>query len=155
MTDFKPQYQSDRLEIFEWPQPICELRDPNTGQIVTIRTPEDATAVSRSLKQFLSITNPKVNQMTEQQETAELKSIADGSIQSIVVVQLEELLHPYESLEQKDDAADLIGKTLEIIQDQFYLVPKAYMSAETQEVATREAPEGTIDYQLAQLWAQV
>lgn len=155
MSDFKPQYRSERLEIFEWPQPICELRDPNTGQIVTIQTPEDATAVLRSLKQFLSITNPKVTPMTEQEETAELKAIATAAEQSITIVQLQELLDPFNSVEQKAEASELIGKTLEIVQDQFYLVPKAYVSMETQETATREAPEGTIEYDIAQLWAQV
>lgn len=155
MTDFKPQYRSERLEIFEWPQPICELRDLSANTIVSIRTPEDATAVIRSLKQFLSITNPKVATMTEQEETVELKAIATAAEQSITIVRLQELLEPINSVEQKAEASELIGKTLDIVQDQFHLVPKAYISTETEDVATREAPEGTIEYQLAQLWAEV
>lgn len=53
MTDTKPQYESDNIKIFEWPQPICEIYDKDKGEYILIRTPEDAKAIIRSLAAFL------------------------------------------------------------------------------------------------------
>lgn len=53
MTDFKPFYESDRIKIFEYPQPICAIVDKHHG-CVEIRTPEDAKAVMQSLAAFLN-----------------------------------------------------------------------------------------------------
>lgn len=54
MTDFKPAYESERIKIFEYPQPICAIVDKNHG-CVEIRTPEDAKAVIESLWKFLNV----------------------------------------------------------------------------------------------------
>jgi hypothetical protein len=54
MTDNKPQYESDNIKIFEYPQPICAIVDKNHG-CAEIRTPEDAKAVILSLVEFLNV----------------------------------------------------------------------------------------------------
>jgi hypothetical protein len=53
MTDNKPQYESNYIKIFEYPNPICAIVDKNHG-CAEIRTPEDAKAVILSLVAFLN-----------------------------------------------------------------------------------------------------
>lgn len=54
MKDTKPQYESDNIKIFEWPNPICEIYDKNNESWAHIKTPEDAKAIMRSLAAFLN-----------------------------------------------------------------------------------------------------
>lgn len=54
MTDTKPQYESDSIKIFEWPQPICEIYDKSLDNYIHVKTPEDAKAIMRSLTAFLN-----------------------------------------------------------------------------------------------------
>lgn len=124
MTDFKPQYQSDRLEIFEWPQPICELRDPVTGHIVSIRTPEDATAVARSLKQFLSITNPtkKVNNMSADAFIGAVKVKRDEAVEYFLSEDFHQALA--NGVEPPDVAIkkgldQLVGGVLDVVNERY------------------------------------
>lgn len=44
------------IEIYEWPQPCCELHDLITDSYVSIRTTEAAEAVIESLHRFLDST---------------------------------------------------------------------------------------------------
>lgn len=50
-------YKSDTLEIYEWPQPLCELVGIQDGKHVgiCIRSPEDARAVISSLTSMLTV----------------------------------------------------------------------------------------------------
>lgn len=59
MTDFKPSYQSDNIAIFEWPQPICEIKNLKDGSYLVIKEREDAKAIRDSLNTFLFIHSPE------------------------------------------------------------------------------------------------
>lgn len=54
MSDWPVAYESDKIVIHEWPQPICEIYDKVNQEYVRITTPEDAKAVINSLQQFLA-----------------------------------------------------------------------------------------------------
>lgn len=54
MTDIKPKYESQSLEIFEWPYPLCEIKDKKKNSYVHIDNPEDAKAVIISLISMLN-----------------------------------------------------------------------------------------------------
>lgn len=55
MSDWPVAYESEKIVIHEWPQPICEIYDKVNKEYVHIATPEDAKAVINSLQQFLAI----------------------------------------------------------------------------------------------------
>ena len=48
-----PQYESNSIKIFEWPQPICEIIDKDNDGYVSVKTPEDARAIMKSMTAFL------------------------------------------------------------------------------------------------------
>lgn len=54
MTDTRPQYESDNIKIFEWPQPTCEIYDKSLNSYIHVKTPEDAKAIMISLAAFLN-----------------------------------------------------------------------------------------------------
>jgi len=47
------QYESQQIKIFEWPQPICEIVDKDNDGYVAVKTPEDARAIMKSMRNFL------------------------------------------------------------------------------------------------------
>lgn len=53
MTDHKAVWESNRIKIYEWPQPICEIYDKRRDEYLQITTPEDAKAIIQSLERFL------------------------------------------------------------------------------------------------------
>jgi len=55
MSDWPVAYESEKIVIHEWPQPICEIYDKRNHEYVHITTPEDAKALIKSLEDFLSI----------------------------------------------------------------------------------------------------
>lgn len=51
----KPQYEGNNVDIYEWPNPMCELRDKDKGVCVTVRTKEDAESIVNSLREMIYI----------------------------------------------------------------------------------------------------
>ena len=50
----KPQRENERFAVYEWPQPICEIKSKSTDFIIHISLPEDAKMIRDSLNEFLS-----------------------------------------------------------------------------------------------------
>lgn len=46
-------YKSEKIEVFEWPQPCCEIYCLKTKVGVAIRDKQDAVAVIESLTRFI------------------------------------------------------------------------------------------------------
>lgn len=53
MSDFKPSYTSEFIEIHEWPFG-CEVIEKSTSRGAVISSPEDARAVIVSLNDYLN-----------------------------------------------------------------------------------------------------
>ena len=49
----KPSRETARFELYEWPQPMLEIRSKSTDFILSIREPEDAIVIRDSLNEFL------------------------------------------------------------------------------------------------------
>ena len=49
----KPQYESEDIKIFEWPQPACEVVDKGRKELVAIHSLEDAIALRDSMVAFI------------------------------------------------------------------------------------------------------
>lgn len=45
--------ETERFEIYEWPQPILEIRSKSPDRIISITEPEDAKMIRDSLNEFL------------------------------------------------------------------------------------------------------
>lgn len=79
----------------------------------------------------------------------------DFTVASTTISQLEELLHPeaLESERERDLVHHVVERSLEIIQDQFYLIPKVIL--EDDKLVTRAVPAEAITEPLYELWNSV
>lgn len=80
--------------------------------------------------------------------------ITAGSVGGIVLAQCDEILFGLDSPGDKEIAKDAIGRVLEIVQDQFYLVPKVEFG-DNDQVIDRPEPEGALKEHLAHFWDSV
>jgi hypothetical protein len=146
MTDNVPQYKSEKLELYEWPQPICEIKDPTTGAIVGIKTPEDARAVRDSMNKFLHIVDPETVIAREQLKV--------GS-STILTCNLLELRDDYNAIDTKStaDTHDLIEQVLRKVEQVYFLSPKYVKEGE--HITPLFAIDEPIDKSVADLWSAV
>ena len=146
MTDNVPQYKSDKLQIFEWPQPICEIMDPESRAIVQIKDPADARAVRDSMNKFLHIVDPETVIAREQLKV--------GS-STILTCNLLELRDEYDSIATKwtGDTHDLIEQVLRKVEQVYFLSPK-YVK-EGDHITPLFAIDEPIDKSVADLWSAV
>lgn len=49
----KAQRETERFAIFEWPQPLCEIKSKSTEMWICVSQPEDAVMIRDSLNEFL------------------------------------------------------------------------------------------------------
>lgn len=149
MTDNAPQYKSPGLELYEWPQPICEIKDPTTGAIVGIKTDEDAKALRASLNKFIQITDRcDLGPMTK-------RCLTESTATEKLFDELRELRNDYMQIPDKDtaDVTELIEKVLQGVEQFYYLVPRYDHPGDANLL--RVAPVDTIALPIAQLWADV
>lgn len=149
MTDNVPQYKSDGLEIYEWPQPVCEIVDRESRDLVSIRTPEDAKALRASLAKFIQITDRcDLGPMTK-------RCLTESTATEKLFVELKELRNDYMQIPDKDtaDVTEMIEKVLQGVEQFYYLVPRYDHPGDANLL--RVAPVDTIALPIAQLWADV
>lgn len=146
MTDTKPQYHSEHIQIFEWPQPICEIMENVEFTSIQIKTPEDARAIRDSMNKFLHIVDPETVVAREQ-----LK-VSSGTV---LTCNLLELRDDYMAIAGKDtaDANDLIEQVLRKVEQAYHLSPKYIKEGDF--VNPLFAVEEPIEKSVADLWSAV
>lgn len=77
----------------------------------------------------------------------------DFTVASTTISQLEELLRPEALESERDLVHHVVERSLEIIQDQFYLIPKVIL--EDDKLVTRAVPAEAITEPLYELWNSV
>lgn len=56
--DMEPCIDSRQVCIWEWPNPMAEIEDKNTGQVVQVKCKEDAEAIVDSLIRMIGEIDP-------------------------------------------------------------------------------------------------
>lgn len=77
----------------------------------------------------------------------------DFTVASTTISRLEELLRPEALESERDLVHHVVERSLEIIQDQFYLIPKVIL--EDDKLVTRAVPAEAITEPLYELWNSV
>jgi hypothetical protein len=147
MTDTKPQYRSEGLQIFEWPQPQCEIMDPVSRDLVAIKTPEDARAVRDSMNKFLHLVDPETVVAREQ-----LK-VSSGTILTCNLLQLRDEYMAIFGTDDREDTNDLIEQVLRKVEQAYHLSPKYVKEGDF--VNPLFAVEEPIEKSVADLWSAV
>lgn len=77
----------------------------------------------------------------------------DFTVASTTISQLDELVQPEALESERDLVRHVVERSLEIIQDQFYLIPKVIL--EDDKLVTRAIPAEAITEPLYELWNSV
>jgi hypothetical protein len=82
----------------------------------------------------------------------EAKEIANAAVGGVVLGQLDDVVPITGNYHVEVKA--IVSKALDVIQDNYYLVPKVTFST-NDDVVDNPAPEHSIDYQLSEIWNKV